>query len=97
LASRVFNLAGQCGIPTYAKAVTANVTITGANQTGYLRAFAADTSLPLISVINFLSGQTRANNAIIPVSRDGNAGIIFRCDMPAGTVQLIVDLTGYFK
>jgi pimeloyl-ACP methyl ester carboxylesterase len=94
--TRIFSLASRCGIPATAQAIAANIAITGANGPGYLRSFPAGAPLPLISVINFLGGQTRTNNAILPVSQDGSAGIAFRCDA-SGSVQLIVDVDGYFQ
>ena len=48
-------------------------------------------------MINFAAGQTRANNAVLPLSKDGNAALAFHADMGAGAVQLVVDVSGYFQ
>ena len=63
--ARVFPFAGQCGIPSTARAVSLNLTVTEATQAGNLRLYLAGAAaLPLASSINFAVGQTRANNAV---------------------------------
>jgi len=93
--SRSFTLAGACGLPADARAVSLNVTITGPTQPGDLRIYPADASLPLVSTINYSPGQTRANNAVASLSASGALAV--QCDQAAGTVHLIVDVNGYFK
>ena len=94
-ASRTFVLGGQCAIPATAKAVSVNVTVTQPTLAGDLRLYAADVAAPNSSVINFRPGQTRANNAVISLGASGD--IVVLCDMPGpGTVQLILDVNGYF-
>jgi hypothetical protein len=95
--NRTFNLAGLCGVPATAQAVAANVTVTASTQGGDLRVFPGDAPLPVASVINFSGGQTRTNNAVFPLSKDGNASFAFHNDMGGGTVQVIVDIMGYFQ
>ena len=71
-AERVFPIVGQCGVPPTAKAVAVNVTVTGSTGGGFLRAYAAfPASVPTTSVLNFNAGATRANNAIVALSPDG--------------------------
>jgi hypothetical protein len=96
-ASRTFDLAGHCGIPATAQAVAVNLTVVGAAGLGDLRAFPGGAPLPAASVINFAAGQTRANNAVLPLSKDGNAALAFHADPGAGAVQLVVDVSGYFQ
>jgi hypothetical protein len=93
--SRDFFLAGTCGIPADATALSVNVTVTQPTADGDLRVFAAGTSPPPTSVINFRSGQTRANNAIVQVSTSG--GITVLNDQSSGAVHFILDVDGYFK
>ena len=97
-AERTFALAGRCGIPATARAVSANLTVVGATGGGDLRAFPADLpALPTASAINFRAGQTRANNAVAGVSQDGNAAVAIQTDMTSGSVQFILDVNGYFQ
>jgi len=95
---RSFALAGRCGIPATARAVAANLTVTGAGAGGYLRAFAADlAAVPAVSNLNFGAGQDRANNAVVGVSQDGNAAITIQPQLATGTVNVIFDVNGYFQ
>jgi hypothetical protein len=94
--SRVFPFAGRCGIPATAKAVAVNVTVAEATQLGHLRLYPGGDSLPGVSTINFLAGLTRANNAIVRLGT-GGAIAIYSGQPTGGTVQVIVDVTGYFE
>jgi len=97
-AQRSFALAGRCGIPATARAVSANLTVTGAGAGGFLRAFAADLAgVPATSNLNFGAGQVRANNAVVAVSQDGNAAITLQPELATGTVNVIFDVNGYFQ
>jgi len=97
-AERSFALAGRCGIPATARAVSANLTVTGAGAAGDLRAFAADlAAAPATSNLNFGAGQVRANNAVVAVSQDGNAAVSILPDLATGTVNVILDVNGYFR
>jgi hypothetical protein len=93
-AIRTFTLAGTCGVPVGAKAVSLNLAVTQPAVTGFLRMYPADQGVPLASAINFVAGQTLANNAILPI--DATGAIKVKTDS-AGTVHLILDVTGYFQ
>lgn len=93
-ADRTFTIEGQCEIPTGARAIAANLTVTGATDGGHLVVLPAGGALPDTSVINFRAGQTRANNAIVTLGPDG--GILVRTGMPSGATHFILDVTGYF-
>jgi hypothetical protein len=94
---RSFLLSGVCGVPSDAKALSINVTITLPTAAGDLRLYPGDlSSPPLVSSINFRAQQTRSNNAILALSSTGTAGLNIKTDS-AGTVQLILDVNGYFK
>ncbi|HEY2930784.1 MAG TPA: matrixin family metalloprotease [Acidobacteriota bacterium] len=92
---RTFTVATQCGIPITARAISGNITVTQPTNIGDLRLYPGGTSLPLVSNINFRTGQTRANNIVIPLGNGGTLAV--RCDMPAGTVHFILDVNGYFQ
>ncbi|HTQ81271.1 MAG TPA: hypothetical protein VMM92_14835 [Thermoanaerobaculia bacterium] len=95
-ARRIFTVSGLCGIPATAKAVAVNTTVTGAQSPGYLTLFAGNLLPPAASTINFSRGQTRTNNAILPLATDG-AGTLAVYNGAAGGVQAIVDVFGYFE
>jgi Calx-beta domain/Divergent InlB B-repeat domain len=92
----IFSLGGLCGVPPTAKAASVNVTVTQPTTPGNLRLYAAGSPLPPTSVINFVKGQTRANNAIVALGPSAEVAIYD--DQPAGaTVHVIVDVNGYFQ
>jgi len=95
LAQRTFVLAGACGVPATARALALNVTAVGLTAAGDLRLFPADQPAPNASTLNFAPGQTRANLAVMPLS--GDAGAVKVQSDSAGTVDLILDVTGYFQ
>ena len=92
---RVFDVAGEPGIPADALAVTGNVTVTNQTAGGYLSVTPTAVANPLSSTINFPVGDNRANNVTVPLSADGKLAAVYRA--PSGrTTQLIFDVTGYF-
>jgi hypothetical protein len=95
-ASRTFTIVGQCAIPPTASAVSLNLTVTGATGPGYLTVYPQGSAIPLASTINFRVGQTRANNAIVPLGT-GGAIAIFYGQASGNTVHLIVDVNGFFQ
>jgi Tol biopolymer transport system component len=91
---RAFVVAGRCGIPTTATAVSLNVTVTGPTAPGNLRIFGGGAA-PFASVLNYAPGQTRANSAVTFLGPSGEVTI--RCDQSAGAVDVILDVNGYFE
>lgn len=91
-----FVFAGRCGIPTTAKAVSANVTAVAATQSGYLTLHAANSPVPNTSVMNFTPAANRANNAVIMLAQDGNGTMTIRPGT-TGTVHVVVDVSGYYN
>ncbi|HEV7515992.1 MAG TPA: hypothetical protein VGR07_06805 [Thermoanaerobaculia bacterium] len=94
-AQRSFTLAGICGVPATARALSVNVTVVGPATAGDLRLFAAGQPTPLVSAINFTAGQTRTNNAALGLA--WGAGTVTAQNDAAGTVHLIVDVNGYYQ
>lgn len=76
-----------------------NVTVVQGTSTGHVRLGPGDcASLPATSTINFSAGQTRANNAILPLASDGSGGLAASAFvLGGGSVHLIVDVGGYFE
>jgi hypothetical protein len=73
------------------------VTVTSPTNSGDLRLFPGGDGTPTASVINFRVGQTRAGNAVLPLSYDGRGHLTVQVDMPSGQVHVILDVTGYFR
>jgi hypothetical protein len=95
-ADRSFVAAGQCGIPSTAKAISVNLTVTQPTAAaGDLRIYPTGTAIPNTSSINYRLGQTRANNAIIVLGSGG--AFTVRCVQTSGTVHFILDVNGYFQ
>lgn len=96
--SRVFPIAGVCSVPATARAVAVNLTVTQTGAAGNLRVCPGDTAsawIPTATAISFGVQRTRANNAVLLLSRDGTGSLLVRNDAPA-SVHFILDVTGYF-
>lgn len=94
-ATRDFPAAGQCGIAADAMAIAVNVTVIIPPAIGDLRFFQTGIPAPGSSVINFGSGVTRANNAIIPLTGIPAGSFTVQCDM-SGSTNAAIDVVGYF-
>jgi hypothetical protein len=96
-----FRIQGQCGIPNGATAATLNFTVTQPTQDGHLTIYPTNVSPPLVSTLNFLTGEPGlANGAIVPlapVSLSTDMDLVVRIAMSPGTSHIIVDATGYFQ
>jgi hypothetical protein len=92
---REFPLSGQCGIPEGARAVALNVTVTNPTSGGHLTLHPGGTPVPAASTINFRTHQTRANNTTARLS--ANAVLAVFAGLPSGTVDVILDVVGYFQ
>jgi hypothetical protein len=94
---RSFPVAGQCGVPANALAISANLTAVLPAAARDLRVFPQGTPAPSASAINFSAGRTRANNAIFSLDGSPLGGVAVQCDMPAGTTHMLLDIGGYFR
>jgi glucose/arabinose dehydrogenase len=93
--TRTFALAGACGIPSTARALALNVTVTGATTAGHLRLYSPDEPRPSTSTVNFGGGQARGNDAQVRLGSTG--GLAVFCSMASGTTHLVLDVVGYFE
>ena len=87
------------GVPTNAVAVTGNVTVVGQKRGGYVTVAPALTSgvQPPTSTINFPLGDTRANGMTVPLGPGGTLDAMYWTTSTADTIDLIFDVTGYFR
>ena len=92
-ATRLFNVAGTCGIPPTALAIEVNVAVTGPSAAGNLAVFPGGLSLPLVSTINYRANQSRSNNAVVGL---GAGTLEIYCAQGSGTTHVILDVSGYF-
>jgi uncharacterized repeat protein (TIGR01451 family) len=86
---------GVCGIPATARVVVLNATVTQTQAPGFVTLYPADQGRPGTSVVNFTASQARANNAIALLAPA--TGELKAFNGSAGTVQLILDVSGYFE
>ena len=79
-------------LPSSYTAIVANLTVTSPGSNGYVSAYAAGGTKPLVSNVNFRTNQTIPNLAIVP-SKSG----VTAYNNGTGTTQLILDMAGYFS
>jgi alpha-tubulin suppressor-like RCC1 family protein len=82
---------GRAGISATTSAVSLNIAVTGATDSGYVTVYPCDSSLPLASSINFRAGVTIANASFSDLSATGTV-----CLFVSAPTHLIVDLNGTF-
>lgn len=84
-------VAGRGGVPADASAVVLNVTVTQAQNPGYVTVFPCGAPRPLASSLNFVAGSTVPNNVIAKVGVDGKV-----CVYASAGTHVLADVTGYF-
>lgn len=93
--TRNFQIRGFCGVPTSAKAVSLNVTITQASQPSWLAVWPSGQARPVVSMINFESSDPAlANGIIVGLSTNTQDLSVYN---NFGSVHVIIDVTGYFQ
>ena len=94
--TRTFPLAGTCGIPSTAVAVSLNLTVVAPRAAGSLALYAGGTGATNATAISFGAGRTRANNAHVALSADGMALATAR-NGSNGSLDLLMDVNGYYE
>jgi protocatechuate 3,4-dioxygenase beta subunit len=84
-------VAGVVGVPADASAVVANITVTGTTGPGYLTAWPAGVARPTSSNVNFVTGQTVPNMAIVKVGANKSISLF----NSSGPMDMVVDIQGY--
>jgi len=90
---RSVQVAGKAGVPANAGAVVLNLTVTEPTAPGYLTAYPHGGTTPKVSNLNFVPGQTVANQAIVPIGQDGKIDLYNF----AGNTQVVADVFGYYS
>lgn len=92
-ASRLdLTVAGVAGVPADAKAVALNVTAVGATEVTFIRAWPAGAAAPPSSLLNAAPGRTAAAAGVTAVGGGGKVSL----SNDAGSLHLVVDVTGYY-
>ncbi|MGZ4773224.1 MAG: hypothetical protein ACXV3B_11135, partial [Ilumatobacteraceae bacterium] len=84
-------MAGQRGIPTNARAISANITAVDGTANGFITAFPCG-DVPTASNVNFTPVEAIANAAELPLSSSGSI-----CLFSSSSVHLIIDVNGWWS
>ncbi|MCU1504347.1 MAG: hypothetical protein JWM12_3701 [Ilumatobacteraceae bacterium] len=87
----VLQVAGRAGVPAGATAVALNLTVDQAAAPGFVAAFPCGGDRPDVSNVNYETGATVANAAIVRVAPDGTV-----CLFTYSPTELVADVSGYF-
>ena len=87
---------GACGVPSTAKSISVNLTVTQGAAAGSLSVYPGNGTSTGTTSVNFGAGVTRANNAVLCLATDGSGSIGVENDA-AGSVHFILDVNGYFQ
>ncbi|MEU6314398.1 hypothetical protein [Streptomyces sp. NPDC047014] len=87
-------ITGRGGVPSTAKAVALNVTVTEPRAVGHLTVYPSGGAAPTSSNLNFSAGQTIANSVIVPIGADGRISIR---NAAWGGTHVVVDVVGYYS
>jgi hypothetical protein len=85
-------MTGVAGIPLSATAVSANFTVTGTDRSSFLTVYDCSSRVPTVSTLNFASGESVANQAIVPL--DSRGGI---CLFSPANTHIVIDVNGSFS
>jgi hypothetical protein len=93
--TRNFSIRGFCGVPTTAKAVSMNITVTQSSAGGWLTVWPSGGTRPVVSMINFqASDPALANGVIVGLSTSTQDLSVYNS---SGAVHVIIDVTGFFQ
>ncbi len=92
---RLFQIAGQCGVPAGARAAAASLIVARPSAAGDLRI--GPSGVTVDPTVQFGLGRARANLPQLLLTGYPAGAIAVQADLPAGaTVDLILDVSGYF-
>jgi hypothetical protein len=91
---RNYAVAGICGIPSPAEALSLNITVMGPGQTGagFLLAFPTGSTPPLVSSLNWDHAPATVGNAAVVST---NTSTSFAINV-SGPTHVIIDVNGYY-
>ena len=83
-------VAGRAGVPVGATAVMVTVTAIGPTASSFLAAYPTG-GASATSTLNYATGQTVANSALVPLAADGSLSL----KVGAGSSHVVLDVAGY--
>jgi hypothetical protein len=83
-------------VPANAVAVTGNLTVVGETAAGVIDLGPTVSASGSTTTINFVKGDTRANNVTVGLGSGGSLEAVYRSSTVGATTDLIFDVTGYF-
>src|SRR6266576_3539758 len=91
-AARTFPiLSSSCNVPSTAQAYSLNFTSVPRGSLGFLTAWPAGQTQPLVSTLNGPTGTVAANGAIVQAGTNGDVSVFVTNDS-----DLVIDINGYF-
>jgi subtilisin family serine protease len=85
-------VSGRGGVPGGATAAVVNVTAVGPTASGHLTAFPGDSATPDASTLNYATGATVPNLAIVGLGPNGD----LQLRSNAGSPHVVVDVVGWY-
>jgi hypothetical protein len=82
---------GSCRVPATAQGYSLNVTVVPHTELGYLTVWPTGQNQPLVSTLNSLDGEVKANAAIVAAGSGGAISVIATDD-----TDVVLDISGYF-
>ncbi len=93
--SRDFTIAGKCGIPADAQAVSFNFTVWNTTSYGDFKIYPKGAAVSPVSTLNWGPGTLMlANAAVVPLGAGGGITVV---NEGPGTVDLFFDVNGYYS
>jgi hypothetical protein len=91
--ARVFPVAGYCGIPNTAQAVSANLSVTQPLAAGWVAVWPEGSTQPspLVAAITYGQQQTISNGLIAPLGTNGGITIYSKV-----ATHVVIDVNGYY-
>jgi hypothetical protein len=80
-----------------AVAVTGNLTVTDQTAAGFVFLGPVATNAPTSSTINFPVNDNRANGVTVPLGAGGSLSATYASNVSSAHVELLLDVTGYFR
>ncbi len=85
------SVVGRCGVPASARSVAVSIVATGTTAPGFVTVSPVGLSRPEVSNLNYESGNTVANSAVVKLGASGSIDVY-----TSAPADIIIDVTGAF-